>query len=45
MPTSKNAQLRYQIRDRCFSDFKRKYTIEDLINKVNEASMTSQVKK
>ena len=37
MPTSKNAQLRYQILDRCFSDFKRKYTIEDLINKVNES--------
>ena len=37
MPTNKNAQLRYQILDRCFSDFKRKYTIEDLINKVNES--------
>lgn len=37
MPTNKNAQLRYQILDRCFSDFKRKYTIEDLIDKVNES--------
>ena len=37
MPTNKNAQLRYQILDRCFSDFKRKYTIEDLIDKVNDA--------
>ena len=25
MPTNKNAQLRYQVLDRCFSDFHRKY--------------------
>ncbi len=37
MPTNKNAQLRYQILDRCFCDFSRKYEIEDLVNKVNEA--------
>jgi len=37
MPTNKNAQLRYQILDRCFSDFHHKYTIDDLIEKVNEA--------
>ena len=37
MPTNKNAQLRYQILDRCFSDYHHKYTIEDLIDKVNEA--------
>lgn len=37
MPTNKNAQLRYQILDRCFSDFRRKYEIEDLLDKVNEA--------
>ena len=37
MPTNKNAQLRYQILDRCFSDFKHKYTIKDLIDKVNDA--------
>ncbi len=37
MPTNKNAQLRYQILDRCFSDFKHKYTFEDLIEKVNDA--------
>lgn len=37
MANNKNAQLRYQILDRCFSDFNRKYTIEDLLNKVNEA--------
>ena len=39
MPTNKNAQLRYQILDRCFSDFLHKYTIDDLIDKVNEALM------
>ena len=37
MPTTKNALLRYQILDRCFSDFHRKYEIEDLLDKVNEA--------
>lgn len=36
MPTNKNAQLRYKILDRCFSDFHHKYSIEDLIDKVNE---------
>jgi muramidase (phage lysozyme) len=37
MPTNKNAQLRYQILDRCFSDKHRRYTIDDLLEKVNEA--------
>lgn len=37
MPTNKNAQLRYQILDRCFSDFSRKYEIQDLLDKVNDA--------
>lgn len=37
MPTNKNAQLRYQILDRCFSDFHRKYSIEDLLDRVNDA--------
>lgn len=37
MPTNKNAQLRYKILDRCFSDFHYKYTIEDLVDKVNES--------
>ena len=37
MPTNKNAQLRYQILDRCFSDFTRKYEIQDLVDKVNDA--------
>src|SRR5574344_1769191 len=39
MPTNKNAQLRYQILDRYFSDFHRKYFIEDLMDKVNDALM------
>lgn len=37
MPTNKNALLRYQVLDRCFSDFNRKYEIQDLVDKVNEA--------
>ena len=36
MPVNKNAFLRYQILDRCFSDFHRKYKINDLVDKVNE---------
>ena len=36
MPTNKNAQLRYQVLDRCFSDFNRRYEIEDLLYEVNE---------
>ena len=36
MPVNKNAFLRYQILDRCFSDFHRKYEINDLVDKVNE---------
>ena len=37
MPTNKNAQLRYQVLDRCFSDFHHHYEINDLLDKVNEA--------
>ena len=37
MPTNKNAQLRYQILDRCFSDFHHKYFLEDLLDKVNDS--------
>jgi hypothetical protein len=37
MPINKNALLRYQILDRCFSDRHRKYEIDDLVDKVNEA--------
>lgn len=36
MPTNKNAQLRYQVLDRCFSDFNRRYEIDDLLDEVNE---------
>lgn len=36
MPTNKNAQLRYRILDRCFSDRYNKYGIDDLRAKVNE---------
>lgn len=36
MPTTKNALLRYQILDRCFSDFSRRYTFEDLLDEVND---------
>lgn len=37
MPINKNALLRYQILDRCFSDRHHNYDIEDLVEKVNEA--------
>lgn len=36
MPTNRNAQLRYRILDHCFSDYLHKYTIEDLMEKVND---------
>ena len=36
MPINKNAQLRYQILDRCFSNFNRKYTFDDLMEEVND---------
>ena len=36
MPINKNALLRYQILDRCFSDRHRYYEIKDLVDKVNE---------
>lgn len=37
MATNKNAQLRYKILDRCFSDFKHRYTIDELVDEVNES--------
>lgn len=37
MLTNKNAQLRYQRLDRCFNDFKHKYTFNGLMDKVNDA--------
>ena len=39
MPINKNALLRYQILDRCFSDSHRRYEIEDLVDKVNETML------
>lgn len=36
MPINKNAEFRFQVLDRCFSDFRHKYTIIDLLEKVNE---------
>ena len=36
MATNKNAQLRYQILDRCFSNFHKRYEIDDLLDEVNE---------
>ena len=36
MSANKNAQLRYPILDRCFSNFRHKYTIDDLMEEVNE---------
>ena len=36
MATNKNAQLRYQILDRCFSNFQKRYTIDDLLEEVNK---------
>ncbi len=36
MATNKNALLRYQVLERCFPDFRHKYTIDELIDKVND---------
>lgn len=36
MPVNKNTQLRYQVLDRCFSDFTRKYSFERLLDIVND---------
>lgn len=36
MPKSKNAEFRFQVLDRCFSDFRHKYIVDDLLEKVNE---------
>ena len=36
MATNKNAQLRYQILDRCFHNFQKRYGIDDLLDEVNE---------
>ncbi len=36
MPKTKNAEYRFLVLDRCFSDFHHKYTFEDLLEKVND---------
>ena len=36
MSNTKNAQLRYNVLDRCFSNFNRNYTYEDLLQEVNK---------
>lgn len=35
MSENRNAQYRYQVLDRCFSDWNKKYTIENLLEIVN----------
>ena len=37
MPTNKNAQLRYQVIDKCLSNWSRRYYIEDLVEACNDA--------
>ena len=37
MPQNKNAVIRYQALDRCFSDFRHRYYIDDLIDACAEA--------
>jgi len=37
MPINKNAVLRYNVLDKCFSNFGRKFYFDDLLEKVNEA--------
>ena len=36
MSIKKNAQIRYNILDRCFSNFQRTYTYHDLLEEVNK---------
>ena len=36
MPANKNAQLRYQILDRCLSNKRREYTFKELLDEVND---------
>lgn len=36
MPRTKYVEFRYRILDECFSDFKREYTLGNLLDKVNE---------
>jgi len=41
MPINKNAYIRYQVLDRCFSNFGRKYYWEDLLEAVNKVLVDS----
>ena len=36
MQHNKNIELRYLVLDRCFSDFRNRYSIEELIEEVND---------
>lgn len=36
MPKNKNAEYRFMVLDRCFSDFHHKYIFDDLLEKVND---------
>lgn len=36
MPKNKDAEYRFMVLDRCFSDFRHKYNIEELLEKVND---------
>lgn len=36
MATNKNAQIRYQALDRCLSNWKKRFYIEDLVDACNE---------
>lgn len=44
MPTNKNAQLRYQVLDRCLSNFNVKYDIDDLLREVNTVLQEQGIK-
>jgi hypothetical protein len=37
MASNKHAQIRYKVLDDCFSNFRRKYFFDDLLEKCNEA--------
>ncbi len=37
MSTNKNAQLRYRVLDKCFSNYQKQYEIDDLLEAVNDA--------
>lgn len=43
MPTNKNAQLRYQVLDRCFSDFNRRYEMTIFYMRSTKNFMTFMV--